>query len=441
MTTLRNRRRPPRDPSAAASKPMSALEKQQQQPPLSFRKKVQQANANSICNATSDKLGRMTMHKLLVMDLFCVPIFQRRYCWNTTQWKTLLDDAAVGGHPKHSLGRLTCTSTTATSKSSHLLGVLGRSCILDGQQRFTTTTILLAAIRDAWHQLQGDTGTVATIHQILFSNVNQMKEWMETKEPLREGMELPFARLIPTFCDRRAYYRAILPPSNYSDFLSEDSSQPLPRPLQAKEFFLQQIQSRHCTLPKLTKLLRGVLDGLTMLYFPIDVDDNHENDGTNDMMVIYERLALRDATFCKPTRKEEYQSMTGSDMIRNLLLGSFADDTGSAKYYNEYWLPLEQEIARRNDGRTMPKVLQAFLEAPQNTIGTIREAKAGHVVGGQIYAQFQAWFAVRLAGDEGREMDGSIDEKVRQIGRELLDFARETSGTKPPLGCTPCVPL
>ena len=428
MATLRSKRRPPRDPSAA-SKPMNALEKQAMQS-LSFRQKVLQANANSICNATSDKLGRMPMRQLLAMDSFCVPIFQRRYCWTNTQWKTLLEDSAMGGHPKHSLGRLTCTRTTSesattTSSTNNLVGVQGRSCILDGQQRFTTTTVLLAAIRDMLEKLQGDgsgfTGTIMSINQLIFLNVDQMKDWIKSKSQLREGDELPFARLIPTFCDRLAYYTAVLP-SSYSTTSSSDTSQVLPRPLQAKRFFLKHIQRDHFTQPKLTKLLRGVLDGLTMLYFPVDVD-TQQNDGTDDMMVIYERLALRDATFCKPTRKEEYQSMDGSDMVRNLLLGSFMDDTGSADYYKECWLPLEQEVARH--GRTVPEVLRAFLKAQNDgPIGESTRTKAGYI-GGQVYADFQTWFATRLASINPSEKDMSIDEKVRQIGRDILFFAKE----------------
>ena len=46
--------------------------------------------------------------------------------------------------------------------------------------------------------------------------------------------------------------------------------------------------------------------------------------------------------------------------------------------------------------------------------------------GGQIYADFQAWFALRLTGgaDGANENTGHIEEKVRGVGKELLDFAR-----------------
>ena len=60
-------------------------------------------------------------------------------------------------------------------------------------------------------------------------------------------------------------------------------------------------------------------------------------------MVVYDRLALRDATWTKPTRDAEYMSMDGVDMIRNLLLGSFIDEPEAMEFYNLYWLPLEKD--------------------------------------------------------------------------------------------------
>lgn len=433
-TTLRRNRRPPRDPTAA-TRPKNALE-QAAMKSLQFRQKVQQANATSICNANSEQVGRMPMRQLLTMDRFCVPIFQRRYCWTETQWKTLLDDAAgADGHPKHSLGRLTCTNTSNASKStSSLAGVEGRSCILDGQQRITTTTIQLAAIRDTLEKLQGDgnafVGTIESINQLLFSDQTQMQEWTQQQHQslLKEGAELPFARLIPTFCDRWAYYMAILP-SKLNDNSDSKLPTPLPRPLQAKQFFLEALQKDYNTFPKLTKLLRGVLDGLTMLYFPVDIDKN-QKDGTDDLMVIYERLALRDAAFCKPTRSQEYQSMDGSDMIRNLLLGSFVSESDALEYYKEYWLPLERARSTTTANGNMVGVLQAFLEAQkgQGNDDNDNAAVSGGVIGGQIYAEFQAWFALRLAGSVVDEKPStsslSVEEKVRQVGKDLLDFAR-----------------
>jgi len=83
-----------------------------------------------------------------------------------------------------------------------------------------------------------------------------------------------------------------------------------------------------------------------MLVFPIDVGTGR-TDGTQDLMVIYERLALRDATFCKPHRQTEYQSMDAVDLIRNLLLGTFSDPESTIDFYRDQWLPLERYVGER----------------------------------------------------------------------------------------------
>jgi len=73
----------------------------------------------------------------------------------------------------------------------------------------------------------------------------------------------------------------------------------------------------------LNSLADVVLHKLEWLFFPISVNGVFEDDGTEDLQLIFERLAIRDATFCKPSRATEFASMGAADFVRNLLLGSF----------------------------------------------------------------------------------------------------------------------
>lgn len=464
MATLRrNNRRPPRDPSAAL-RPKNALEKAAM---TQFRQKVQTANQVSICNTTSDQVGRLPMREILSRDVFCVPIFQRRYCWGETQWQTLLDDACTtrtsssstsnksvvaGMMQQHSMGRLTCTNQAVVpamgnigahqlERENLLAGVKGRSCILDGQQRFTSVTILLSAIRDLLQEkikemstqtAENDWGgkiqtAINSIDDLLFSNLIQMRAWMYRPDAkLEEGVELPFARLVPTFCDRWSYYSAILPSSTTVDNVleaSSSSSSSWHRPLAAKRFFLSKLEHDFSSPTQLSNLLTCVLDGLTMLYFPVDVNQGY-NDGTEDLMVIYERLALRDATFCKPRREEEYLSMDGVDMIRNLLLGSFHEQRDALDFYKDYWLPIEKLTSEKSYGRSIQQVLEAFLEKQKDDT-QVELADSKHnsgTIGGKIYADFQAWLEEATNCSVMKD-DNTPEEKVSQVGKELLDFA------------------
>ena len=79
-------------------------------------------------------------------DQYIIPLFQRFYSWEKSHWErlrmdiwALLDD---GAKPVHFLGPLVCTLPP------RLPGNNSAFQLIDGQQRVTTLTILLAAIRD-----------------------------------------------------------------------------------------------------------------------------------------------------------------------------------------------------------------------------------------------------------------------------------------------------
>ena len=79
-------------------------------------------------------------------DQFLVPFFQRQYSWTKKEWHNLYADAVAliegGEEAKHFLGPLVCTPF------HHVPGDGPRYQLIDGQQRLTTLTIALAALRD-----------------------------------------------------------------------------------------------------------------------------------------------------------------------------------------------------------------------------------------------------------------------------------------------------
>lgn len=193
---------------------------------------------------------------------------------------------------------------------------------------------------------------------------------------------------------------AILPPSapQVQRFMVETYSPKWHRPLLTNNHFASKIksllggsswssqspsQSLQQAPAVLEKLTRALLDGIDMLYFPIDVDRGFD-DGTDDTQVVYERLAIRDATYCNPTRKTECHSMDGTDMIRNLFLGSFGTSDPKTVFYETLWLPLERmfqttgendddEGTSNNDNdeekEKLKSVFWAFLDDPTTSTG------------------------------------------------------------------------
>ncbi|GAA7641222.1 hypothetical protein JP0138_13910 [Helicobacter pylori] len=76
-----------------------------------------------------------------------IPIYQRLYSWEKEQCKQLWDDIIkIGGNDK---------------MDGHFIGSIlyvpdGITLIIDGQQRLTTITLLLTALRDHWSDKRKD---------------------------------------------------------------------------------------------------------------------------------------------------------------------------------------------------------------------------------------------------------------------------------------------
>ncbi len=82
-----------------------------------------------------------------------IPIYQRLYSWEKEQCKQLWDDIIkIGGNDKmdgHFIGSILYVIYRITHSNNALL-------IIDGQQRLTTITLLLTALRDHWSDKRKD---------------------------------------------------------------------------------------------------------------------------------------------------------------------------------------------------------------------------------------------------------------------------------------------
>jgi len=393
-----------------------------------FLQNLMQANQNIICTAKGSDVRRACMAELL-RERLRIPIFQRRYCWGEDQWKTLLSDAlevSDGSKQKHALGRITCVKGDASSGDGRLL-------VVDGQQRNTTCSLLLAAIRDVVLAKHSEDavceGLASRLDSFLFPDTAAMEAWLSQSpqsKQIMEGLALEFAALIPTYCDRASYFAAILPPRA----AVEKSCAKWHRPHEAKCYFIDQLHE--FTSERLVCLAETVLYKLEWLLFPISVNDGHK-DGTEDLQVIFERLAVRDATLCRPSRATEFASMGAADFIRNLLLGSFEHESDAIDMYKSHWLQIEQLAAeacvqkRSSDiAEAMEEMVRKFLKSQPEKMKKPSKA-AWVVVGGDLYPQFRQWLTSALAADdsvvEGESESRSLERKTAELLRRLQAFA------------------
>lgn len=405
-----------------------------------FSDRLENANPDSICGASVDSVGVCTMRDLLAWPLR-IPIFQRRFVWNQKNWtRMLLDATAASRLRNHSLGRLTCAMVDDTggvktdNKKKRMLYVI------DGQQRTTSAVLLLAAIRDVAIELSNTAAQNAADHEsskelerrvneVILPDMKATQKWIGERRNgevvrLEEGEALRFAALIPTYCDRASYFAAILPPTANTSYTLAQPESAWMRPLQAKQFFAKAVRKH--TISQLRVLCDAILSKFTWLFFPIRVEGENLN-------VVFERLAQRDATWCRPHRNDEFVSLGPADFIRNLMLGSFLSEENAVAMYKCHWLPIEEAAAiaaattRAPAEALLEQMFHAFVDSeerrlqmgrnesaargpdPAASLGTFQstlapQALAKHYVGGQLYARFRAW--VTAWASSGPKVEG-----------------------------------
>src|SRR5262249_61348448 len=77
---------------------------------------------------------------------YIVPLFQRPYCWDKSQWETLWNDLVEMQDAARSRSHFIGSIVTLQTQSGPEGGP--KYLLIDGQQRLTTTFILLTLLRD-----------------------------------------------------------------------------------------------------------------------------------------------------------------------------------------------------------------------------------------------------------------------------------------------------
>lgn len=126
-------------------------------------------------------------------DQYVIPAFQRYYTWKTDNWEQLLSDVEAlldSGHEdrRHFMGAI------VTIPDAHQPGSIPAYQVIDGQQRLTTVSLLLAALRDValeqgWGELAAEIEENYLIHRF------------------KKGRER--YKVFPRLRDRAAYLAAI----------------------------------------------------------------------------------------------------------------------------------------------------------------------------------------------------------------------------------------
>ena len=236
-----------------------------------------------------------------------IPLFQRPYSWQTEQWQALWDDIIEiyeQSHEKelqhgHFLGPVVSKALTGTPEG------IAPYMVIDGQQRLTTLSILLAALRDA---LQGEgTNLPEKIQDQCLTN--------------RYVSGNDHFKVLPTQADRASFFSVAA-----AEGAKTDTDTLVGK---AYNFFrnaLSQEDVEDRPL-KLSRLERVILDGLELVSITLSTDDSEYQ--------IFESLNAKGTP------------LTQADLLRNYFFMRLPDE-GQQKLYDTFWFPMQQRLGQNH---------------------------------------------------------------------------------------------
>ncbi|GAA7741426.1 DUF262 and DUF1524 domain-containing protein [Helicobacter pylori] len=219
-----------------------------------------------------------------------IPIYQRVYSWEKEQCKQLWDDIIkIGGNDKmdgHFIGSILYVLDGITHSNNALL-------IIDGQQRLTTITLLLTALRDHW----SDKRKEIEDHYLINSNKDGDKKF----------------RLILSESDKDTLLYLI-------DKDRRKPSEPSSKIVENFKLFEEWIR-------KNTNQLETIFKGLEKLMI---VEIALEK-GKDDPQLIFESMNSKGI------------GLTQTDLIRNYIVMETEIEKQEG-FYNKYWRAMEEEF-------------------------------------------------------------------------------------------------
>ena len=250
-----------------------------------------------------------------------IPVYQRNYDWTETNVRRLLDDikTVVQDHKSHFIGAIVYME----SQNSDL--GMPEYLIIDGQQRLTTITLLLQALKDLCGK---DDQQAADMIESFLTNKYSPDEYKIKLKPIKSD---------------NVQYEALL--NNKLDKIDQDGHV-YKNYMVAKKTFKSWIESGIKPIEILTALRQLQVVGISL------------KKGEDDPQIIFESINSTGV------------ALTNSDLIRNFLLMS---DHDQDRLFEEYWLPIEDMLRRNNDNYQLDLFFRQYVIMKSH--GTVAERK------------------------------------------------------------------
>lgn len=284
---------------------------------------------------------------------FVIPVYQRNYDWKREQCKRLFDDledVVHEGRPSHFFGSI-------VSKSD-----MERRLLIDGQQRVTTTFILLAALCK-----QVEDGKITSEDPDRMTRYVK-NQWLIDEFAKAENLKLKL-KLVKD--DQEAFARVV----------DGDPAQLLDgsNVIENYRYFLDRIASTDLTAED----LRDAIKALEVIDIALEDGDNAQ--------LIFESL------------NSTGLDLSEGDKIRNLVLMDLPEKK-QEEYYSKYWNPIEV-----NTGYDVSAFVRDYLAAVTRKTPAIK----------RVYRTFREFSSNRDAGELLEELLG-YSNVYREISSGLV---------------------
>ena len=296
---------------------------------------------------------------------FIIPVFQRDFSWTREQCQQLWRDVgrasaadATGGHFMGSIVYIRADLSSAAFQSWLLI---------DGQQRLTTLTVLMIALRDHirasdWSGDEEDSPTTAKIDAYYLKNMQESGQ-RRYKLVLRRKDNTTLRALVGG-----------KDPSELGDKRSELL-------VEAYEFYRSALRAPSCDLDN---VYRGIAR--------LNIVDVTLVRGVDNPQLVFESMNSTGV------------DLRQSDLIRNYLLMGL-DETDQTRLYEEYWRKIEWLF--RSSGNAFDWFLRDYMALEQRLTQQIRLDR--------IYDEFKAFWT--------RDGEVPLEELLRDMVRVARTYA------------------
>lgn len=290
--------------------------------------------------------GETTLNKLLnTSRQFIVPIFQRNYSWQKSQYEQLWFDILRASKFKekqnHFIGSIVYIDMgTPAGRPQQLL-------LIDGQQRLTTISILLCAIKDYVQKFNLETKLI---------NLAKIKnQFLYNSDEIDEDRY----KLLLNVQDKETYIKLI-------DNTIFTVNKPATNIIKCYEFFYERIEDFIKQYGQIDEIYAGIFK-LSLVSISLDKDSDNPQ-------MIFESM--------NSTGKD----LSQTDLLRNYLLMDLTPEK-QTRLYKTYWKSMEElfgEDIYKNDVNKFDYFIRDFLTLKSDT---------GHICKiNNVYENFKRYY-------------------------------------------------